>query len=134
MMKLIKAVMEECDVCKKNSRSKLRPTVALPGASNQYSFITLDLKDTSTAGVDIITIFSIIDNLDDLDDDNINRIRGKSSTKDVPCSGTAGGPASSDIDHLPEGQVNVKAGSMQRQERIKARQKQGQGEFKARSW
>ena len=57
---------------------------------------------------EILLTGDIIDNLDDLDDDNINRVRGKSSTKDVPRSGTAGGPASSDIDHLPEGQVNVK--------------------------
>ena len=37
--------MEECDECKRNTRSRSRPTVAMPGASNFNSIVTLDLKE-----------------------------------------------------------------------------------------
>ena len=33
MVKLIKTVVEECDICKRNSRSRSKPTVAIPRAS-----------------------------------------------------------------------------------------------------
>ena len=43
-MKLIKEVVDEYKICKKNSRSRSRPTVAIPRASEFNSVVTLDLN------------------------------------------------------------------------------------------
>ena len=45
IVKSIKAVMEECDICKRNRRSRLRPTVVIPRASDFNSVATLDRKE-----------------------------------------------------------------------------------------
>ena len=42
--KLIKEVVENCDICKKNRRSKPRPSVAIPRATDFNSVIAIDLK------------------------------------------------------------------------------------------
>ena len=45
MLKMIKEVVDECNICKKNSRSRSRPVVAVPRASEFNSIVTLNLKE-----------------------------------------------------------------------------------------
>lgn len=42
VMKMIKDVVDECKICMKNLRSRSRPTVALPRASEFNSVVTLE--------------------------------------------------------------------------------------------
>ena len=41
---LIKEVVEGCSVCQKNTRSRSKPSVAIPRATDFNSIVTLDLK------------------------------------------------------------------------------------------
>lgn len=43
--KIIKEVVEECDVCKQNGRSRLRPVVAILRASDFNDVVYMDLKE-----------------------------------------------------------------------------------------
>ena len=43
--------MENCDVCKKNGRSKSRPLVAIPRATDFYSIAKMDLKEFENVNV-----------------------------------------------------------------------------------
>ena len=45
LSKLIKKVVEECSICQKNSRSRSKPLVAIPRATDFNSIVTLDLKE-----------------------------------------------------------------------------------------
>ena len=38
-------MVENCEVCHKNVRSKSKPTVAIPRSSDFYVVITMDLKE-----------------------------------------------------------------------------------------
>ena len=40
--KLIKEAVEECNVCQKNSRSRSKPSVAIPRVTDFNSIVTLD--------------------------------------------------------------------------------------------
>jgi hypothetical protein len=42
--KLIDDVVEKCEICKRNSRSKSKPSVAIPRASDFNSVVSVDLK------------------------------------------------------------------------------------------
>ena len=42
--KLIDEVIEKCEICKKNSRSKSKPSVAIPRATDFNSIVSIDLK------------------------------------------------------------------------------------------
>ena len=42
--KLIKEVVEGCNICQKNARSRSKPSVAIPRATD-FNAITLDLKE-----------------------------------------------------------------------------------------
>ena len=39
-------IVEKCEVCKKNSKSKSKPTVAIPKATDFNSTVAIDLKIT----------------------------------------------------------------------------------------
>ena len=45
MSKLIKEAVENCDVCNRNSRSRLKPNGTIPRASDFNSVVTLDLEE-----------------------------------------------------------------------------------------
>ena len=45
LSKLIKEVVEGCSICQKNSRSRSKPSVAIPRATDFNSIVTLDLKE-----------------------------------------------------------------------------------------
>ena len=45
MSKMIKEVVEGCSICQKNSRSRSKPSVAIPRAMDFNSIVTLDLKE-----------------------------------------------------------------------------------------
>ena len=45
--KMIRETVEECEICKKNSRSRSKPAVAIPRATDFNSIVTLDLKEMS---------------------------------------------------------------------------------------
>ena len=49
--RLIKEVVENCEICKKNGRSKSRPSVAIPRATDFNSVVTLDLKQFGNTNV-----------------------------------------------------------------------------------
>ena len=38
-------MVENCEVCQKNVRSKSKPTVAIPMSSDFYAVIKMDLKE-----------------------------------------------------------------------------------------
>merc|ERR1712074_48942 len=42
--KTIEKVVEQCEICKKNSRSKSKPSVAIPRATDFSSIVSIDLK------------------------------------------------------------------------------------------
>ena len=42
--KLIDEVVENCKICKRNSRSKSKPSVAIPRATDFISIVSIDLK------------------------------------------------------------------------------------------
>ena len=42
--KLIDEVVENCKICKQNSRSKSKPSVAIPRATDFNSIVSIDLK------------------------------------------------------------------------------------------
>ena len=42
--KLINEVVENCDICKKNGRSKPRPSVAIPRATDFNSVVAINLN------------------------------------------------------------------------------------------
>ena len=42
---MIKEVIEECNICQKNTRSRSKPSVVIPKASDFNSMVTLDLKE-----------------------------------------------------------------------------------------
>ena len=42
--KLIDEVVEKCEICKTNSRSKSKPTVAISKATDFNSIVSIDLK------------------------------------------------------------------------------------------
>ena len=44
LSKLIKKVVEECSICKNNCRSRSKPSVAIPKATDFNSIVTFDLK------------------------------------------------------------------------------------------
>ena len=43
--KMIKEAVEGCNICQKNGRSRSKPLVAIPRATNFNSIVTLDLKE-----------------------------------------------------------------------------------------
>ena len=43
--KLIKEVVEGCNICQKNTRSRSKPSVVIPRATDFNSIVTLDLKE-----------------------------------------------------------------------------------------
>ena len=42
---MIKDIVEDCSICKRNARSRLKPALTLIRASDFNSVVTLDLKD-----------------------------------------------------------------------------------------
>ena len=42
--KMINKVIDSCEICKRNSRSKSKPTVAIPRATDFNSVVSFDLK------------------------------------------------------------------------------------------
>ena len=42
--KKIDEVVDKCEICKKNGRSKSKPTVAIPKATDFKSIVSIDLK------------------------------------------------------------------------------------------
>ena len=45
MSKIIKEVVEGCNICQKNARSRSKPSVAIPRATDFDSKVNLDLKE-----------------------------------------------------------------------------------------
>ena len=43
--KLIKEVVEGCNICQKNTRSRSKPSVVVPRATDFNYIVTLDLKE-----------------------------------------------------------------------------------------
>ena len=43
--KMIKETVENCSICQKNGRSRSKPSVAIPRATDFNSIVTLDLKE-----------------------------------------------------------------------------------------
>ena len=43
--KMIKEAVENCNICQKNGRSRSKPLVAIPRATDLNSIVTLDLKE-----------------------------------------------------------------------------------------
>ena len=43
--KMIKETVENCNICQKNGRSRSKPSVAIPRATDFNSIVTLDLKE-----------------------------------------------------------------------------------------
>ena len=43
--KMIKEAVESCNICQKNGRSRSKPSVVIPRATDFNSIVTLDLKE-----------------------------------------------------------------------------------------